>query len=319
MMNKRMSWRNLFSVGVSLFVLPAAGWSQVVFDDTTRPAGAGPAAGPGFVISEADGLVSGTALVHSFSEFSIDGDQGQSATFTGGDNITLLLNRVTGSEASTLNGVITSELANADFYFLNPNGVIFGPGAAINVPGAFTVSTASGLTVAGEDVFAVEGDIADSTLVIADPEQLTFIFDNGPTSITLESGATLDTFNDLTLVAGAVNSESVTDETGNTVGASLGSGGGSLSIGTSDSAFSFGSGSASSPSGEIRLQDASVTAGGEVGGAVRIVGGELIMDGGSLFLPSRIDCDPAGHPERCVIRRRSATWPEIHDSGKAPV
>lgn len=110
MMDKKMGCKSLFSLGAGLFCLSAPGWSQVVFDGTTRAAGAGPAAGPGFVISAADGLVRGNALVHSFSEFSIDANQDQSATFTGGDNITLLLNRVTGREASTINGAITSEL-----------------------------------------------------------------------------------------------------------------------------------------------------------------------------------------------------------------
>lgn len=289
-MNKNIYWKSVLPLGVSLFVLPAVCGSQVVFDGTTREAGAGPAAGPTFVIDETDGLVRGNTLVHSFSEFSIDNLQDQSATFTGGDNITLLLNRVTGSEPSTINGVINSDLINADFYFLNPNGVIFGPGAIINVPGAFTVSTASGLNIDGENAFDVNGDIANSTLTIADPERLTFIFDNQPqpSSITLESGANLNFFDDVTLVSSAINSESETNGVGEVIGVSLTSFGGTLSLGTSDSQFSFDPASVSSPSGEIRLTDASITAGNIEGreGTVRIIGGELVMDGGNLTLLS---------------------------------
>jgi filamentous hemagglutinin family protein len=273
MMNRKMGWKSVFPLGMSLLSLSALSWSEVVFDGSTRQAGDGAATGPAFVISEADGFVSGSTLVHSFSEFSIASNE--SATFTGSNNITLLLNRVTGSSASSINGAITSDLANADFYFLNPNGVIFGSEAAINVPGAFTVSTASRLDVDGVSAFDVNGELADSTLTIANPEQLTFIFDDAPSNITLTPGADLSHGGgDMTLVASGVNS----------VDASLSVFGGTLSIGSSDSQLSFDPGSASSPTGEIRLENTNVAVGGQSGGAIRIMGGELIMDGGGLDL-----------------------------------
>lgn len=272
-MNDRISWKSLLSLGAGLLSVSGMSWADIVFDGTTGTTGA--ATGPAFVISEADGLVSGSTLVHSFSEFSIA--SGESATFTGSNNINLLLNRVTGSSASSINGAITSGLVNADFYFLNPNGVIFGSEASINVPGAFTVSTASRLSIDGVDSFDVNGDISGpnaATLTISDPEKLTFIFDNAPSGITLTPGASLSHDDDMTLVSSAINS----------VDASLEVSGGILSIGSSDTQFSFDSGAVSSPSGEISLENTNVTVGGQSGGAIRIIGGELVMDGGGLDL-----------------------------------
>ena len=78
MMNKRMSCKSRLPIGLGLFFASALSWSEIVFDGTTGTAG--PAAGPSFLITEADGLVSGNTLVHSFSEFSIA--SGESATFT---------------------------------------------------------------------------------------------------------------------------------------------------------------------------------------------------------------------------------------------
>lgn len=291
-MKKRMSRKSLLPLGAGLLSLSAMSWADIVFDGTTGTTGAA-TGGPDFVISETDGLVSGGTLVHSFSEFSVASTE--SATFTGSPDINLLLNRVTGSAASNINGAITSDLVNADFYFLNPNGVIFGSEASINVPGAFTVSTASRLSIDGANPFdfSVNGDIGgpNADLTIADPEQLTFIFDNEPASINLQPGANLNNFEDLTLVSSAINAESETVDVGEVVGANLESFGGTISLGTSDSEFSFDPASASFPSGEIRLKDASVAAGNFEGGAgtVRIVGGELVMDGGDLFLVSGLE------------------------------
>jgi filamentous hemagglutinin family protein len=275
MMNKRMSCKSRLPIGLGLFFASALSWSEIVFDGTTGTAG--PAAGPSFLITEADGLVSGNTLVHSFSEFSIA--SGESATFTGSDNITLLLNRVTGNTPSTINGAISSEIFNADFYFLNPNGVIFGPDASISVPGAFTASTASRLSIDGVDAFDVNGDFEDASLTIADPERLTFIFDDAPSSISVEPGASLSNFRGITLVSSAID----------VVGAQINVLGGLLALGSSDSRLSFDSGAASSPSGEIRLENTNVSVGGEVGGAVRIVGGELVFDGGGLNLRPRLE------------------------------
>ena len=57
-----------------------------------------------------------------------------------------MIARVTGHQRSVLDGTLKSSAANADFYFINPNGIIFGPNAWVDVPGSFHASTADNLT-----------------------------------------------------------------------------------------------------------------------------------------------------------------------------
>ena len=77
-------------------------------------------AGPDFSIGAELGATRGNNLFHSFRTFNIDA--GESATFTGPGNIANVISRVTGGDASTLNGLLRSEVGQADFFFINPAG-----------------------------------------------------------------------------------------------------------------------------------------------------------------------------------------------------
>ena len=67
---------------------------------------------------------------------------GQTATFTGPGEIKNVISRVTGGKVSSIDGKLASTVGQADLYFLNPAGVMFGPNAQLDVPGSFHVSTA---------------------------------------------------------------------------------------------------------------------------------------------------------------------------------
>jgi filamentous hemagglutinin family protein len=75
----------------------------------------------------------GDNLFHSFETFGIA--TGQTATFTGPSTIRNVISRVTGGEISNIDGTLRSTVGQADLYFLNPAGVIFGPNARLDVPG----------------------------------------------------------------------------------------------------------------------------------------------------------------------------------------
>src|SRR3954470_9308197 len=79
------------------------------------------------------GTRTGDNLFHSFEKFGIA--SGQSATFTGPGTIRNVISRVTGGEISNIDGTLRSTVGQADLYFLNPAGVIFGPNARLDVPG----------------------------------------------------------------------------------------------------------------------------------------------------------------------------------------
>src|SRR5690349_18971583 len=75
----------------------------------------------------------GANLFHSFEKFGIA--TGQSATFTGPGDIRNVVSRVTGGEVSNVDGKLASKVGQADLYFLNPAGILFGPNATLDVPG----------------------------------------------------------------------------------------------------------------------------------------------------------------------------------------
>jgi filamentous hemagglutinin family protein len=87
------------------------------------------------------GLNRGQTLFHSFKDFSIP--TGGAANFNNPVGTRDIITRVTGNLFSDINGTLNSKGAN--FLLINPNGVVFGPNARLNVGKAFAASTASGV------------------------------------------------------------------------------------------------------------------------------------------------------------------------------
>src|SRR3954447_21346512 len=114
----------------------------------------------------------GDNLFHSFEKFGIA--TGQTATFTGPGTIKNVISRVTGGEVSNIDGKLASTVGQADLYFLNPAGVMFGPNAKLNVPGSFHVSTAHELRFADGARFSAV-DKTGSGLTVATPEAFGFL------------------------------------------------------------------------------------------------------------------------------------------------
>lgn len=128
--------------------------------------------GTDVVIDEILGTRSGNNLFHSFQTFNID--DGGIATFTGASDIQNVISRVTGGEVSNIQGVLRSEIGAADFYFVNPAGVMFGSGGSVDVPASFHLSTANELIFSDQSVFSAI-DPASSSLSTASPEAFGFL------------------------------------------------------------------------------------------------------------------------------------------------
>ena len=94
----------------------------------------------GNVLDITAGTTVGSNLFHSFQEFNVG--EGDVANFVDSGGVTNILSRVTGANPSNIFGQLRSE-ATANLYFLNPNGVVFGPNASLDVGGSFYVSTAN--------------------------------------------------------------------------------------------------------------------------------------------------------------------------------
>jgi filamentous hemagglutinin family protein len=122
-----------------LAALLAAGsvHAQIVTDGSVGPKTS--LSGPQVEIGADLGTRRGDNLFHSFERFGIA--PGQTATFTGPGTIRNVIGRVTGGEISTIDGTLASRVGQADLYFLNPAGVMFGPNAQLDLPGSLHVGT----------------------------------------------------------------------------------------------------------------------------------------------------------------------------------
>ena len=137
-------------VSVGLLLQSATTQAQITLDGTIKPgAQSGPLTGPNFVIPFSAGETKGNNLFHSFGQFNVPSNQ--TATFKGPASITNVISRVTGGEPSSIFGRIDSktDMPAANFFLLNPSGVLIGARASLNIGGAFRVSTAGCLRAAG--------------------------------------------------------------------------------------------------------------------------------------------------------------------------
>src|SRR3954463_15102759 len=154
-------------------------------------------------------------LFHSFEKFGIA--TGQTATFTGPGTIKNVISRVTGGEVSNIDGKLASTVGQADLYFLNPAGVMFGPNATLDVPGSFHVSTAHELRFADGARFSAL-DKTGNGLTVAPPEAFGFL-DKPPgriavdqSQLRLQPGKTLSLVGgDLTVDGGETGGMGVED------------------------------------------------------------------------------------------------------------
>ncbi len=93
------------------------------------------------------GVSKGQTLFHSFTDFSVP-TNGQ-ANFLNPVSNRDIITRVTGNLFSDINGLVNTNGAN--FFLINPNGIVFGTNAQLNVGKAFVGSTANSLDLVGGD------------------------------------------------------------------------------------------------------------------------------------------------------------------------
>ncbi|MEG4026260.1 two-partner secretion domain-containing protein, partial [Microcoleus sp. S13C4] len=160
---------NLKIKKVALFICP---FSLLIFNTFAQAQPIVPAAdGTGTVVTPSGnrydingGSLSGDGanLFHSFGQFGLN--EGQIANFLTNSAIQNILARIAGGDASLINGLITVTGGNSNLFLINPAGIVFGPNASLNVPAAFTATTATGVGF-GSNWFNAAGTNNFSALV----------------------------------------------------------------------------------------------------------------------------------------------------------
>ena len=109
-------------------------------------------------------------LFHSFSEFNINNSQ--AVYFANPDGVQNILTRVTGGNQSNIFGTLGVDGA-ANLFLINPNGIVFGENASLDLKGSFTGTTASGLQFGEQGNFSATNPEIPGSLTV-NPSALFF-------------------------------------------------------------------------------------------------------------------------------------------------
>lgn len=156
-----------------LFVMGGAIHAEAVFTGT------GAVISGDMSVEASRGVVRGNNLFHSFNVFNVLA--GERAVFSGPDGIRNVISRVTGGtsditglKSSLFDGPLSVSIPGANFFFINPHGVVIGANGSFSASGSIFLSTADSLRLAdGNEFFA--DSARNSVLTTAEPAAFGFL------------------------------------------------------------------------------------------------------------------------------------------------
>ncbi len=97
------------------------------------------------------GAIRGGNLFHSFLEFNVS--EGRGVYFTNPAGVQNIISRVTGHNSSNILGKL-GVMGNANLFLINPNGILFGSNASLDVGGSFVATTADAVQFGEQGFFS---------------------------------------------------------------------------------------------------------------------------------------------------------------------
>ncbi|MGL5940310.1 MAG: filamentous hemagglutinin N-terminal domain-containing protein [Waterburya sp.] len=258
------------------------------------------------------GTTAGENLFHSFEQFSVL--TGNTAFFNNADNIANIISRVTGDGISNIDGLLRAN-GTANLFLLNPNGIVFGENAALNIGGSFIGSTAESIQFGDGSEFSAVDPQAPPLLTVnipvglqygvnageikvtgsgnnlsIDPDTFSIDRDNRPEGLGVEANQTL------ALIGGNVVLEggNLTAEDGKI---ELGSVGSNELVGLTpiELGWQFSYQGVDSFQDISLSQAASIDASGDGGGDIQLQGRRIELEGGSAVLSNTLGNSAGGN------------------------
>ncbi len=256
------------------------------------------------------GAIRGNHLFHSFQQFNVQ--TGQGVYFSNPAAVTNIFTRITGGSISNIDGVV-GVLGNANLFLLNPNGILFGPGARLDLGGSFLGTTANSIKFSDGFEFSAKTYGASPLLTVSLPIGLQM--GQTPATITVQGSGhrmTGGVFSPLDRSQNPIGLEVNPGKTlaligGNVdvTGGILKSNGGQITLGSIQSGILGVNLTTSTPWrwdtqqiqtwGDLRLQQQALVDGSGVGAAsIQLLGRNISLKDQSTVLLQNMGAQPAG-------------------------
>jgi filamentous hemagglutinin family protein len=238
------------------------------------------------------GAIRNHNLFHSFQEFNVGADQG--AYFTNPQGIENIFSRVTGTNPSNIFGKL-GVLGNANLFLINPNGIIFGSNASLDVNNSFIASTANSLIFSDRTQFSTTADSRPSLLSVSVPVGLGFGSSAGSilvqgSTLQVPTGKTLALIGgDITLTGSRLTAAQGRIDLGSVAASGI------VNLNQTNSGYALGYGSISNFKDIQLSQGTLVNVNGEGGGDIQVQGRRVILTNGSRLLARTLGAQPGGN------------------------
>jgi filamentous hemagglutinin family protein len=211
----KVEMRNRFCLllsAIAFLSIAQSTQAQLATDGTTATQVNGNAIAP-----TGAGTVNGNNLYHSFSEFNVPQsgvifNTGNSAV--NGADVRNIINRVTGDNPSAILGALESRQAfpNANLYLMNPNGIVFGQNARLDIGGSFHATTGTSF---GFDSGTFSVDRNSLSFPNGDPKTIRFAIAQ-PAGLINQGNLAVDAGKSITFTGGSIiNTGTLTAPSGN--------------------------------------------------------------------------------------------------------